>query len=462
MKSFKLKMTTLIVILPLVICIVIGMVTYLISSSILKDNVKQTLKVLTEEGVAPAEGEEWNPGVTKLQKDVDSGMSTLKTSILILSVIILIISVFIGLRVSGDFIKPISQINELLNKFASGDLTEVISNQTLSVQDETGDLARSLNTMQSFLKELIKTVKTETHEVAKSASVEELNVKELLVELEEVSATTEELSAGSEETAASAQEMNASTLEVMSSINSITEKTREGSETADEISKRAKNLKDAAMASRENALQIYSESKAELMNAIEQSKQVNQIDALSKTILSIISDTNLLAFNASIEAARAGEAGLGFAVVAEEIRNLAENSKASVAKIQKVSFNVLQSVENLSVNAMKLLEFINNNVLKDYEALVNTSELYDKDAYLVDQLVNDLSITAENVAATMEHILKAINEVSDATNEEAAGAGLIAEKTGIVSEKAGTLARHAKKTKENADTLVQAVSKFKV
>lgn len=419
-------------------------------------------KQLKYVGYAPVKNANWYLVVTAARGDILSGLDTLKASILIFTVIFLIMFVTIGAYISGKIAKPIVALTKILDQIASGDLTVGIPKKILKIKDETGKLANSLYKMQNSVKNLITTVKNESSEVDTGASKEQENVSELLKQIEEVSATTEEMSAGSEETAASAQEMNASSSEIMDAINSIAGKAQDGSSTANAISKRAKELKDNSIESKNAAKQIFTEAERALNEAIEQSTQVDQINTLSNAILEITAQTNLLALNASIEAARAGEAGKGFAVVADEIRNLAENSKASVSQIQKVTEIVVSCVKNLSDNSRKLLEFMKNKVLSDYDGFVSSSEQYDSDAVAIDRLVTDLSATTEELTAAMENVVKAINEVSTATNEGAEGASHISEKVTVVTDEAGRVLQSAKKTKESSGNLINAVSKFTI
>ncbi len=419
-------------------------------------------KTVIYTGFAPVNNNNWFVVITVPMNEILSGLSTMKTLIVLWSLIMLAIFVVVGIFVAGFISKPIAIITNNLNQMSTGDLSVEIFSKVLKVKDETGRLAKALHTMQNSFRGLIGSVQKEAGDVNDNASIEENTVKDLLRELEEVSATTQELSASAEETAASAQEMNASSAEIMQAIDAIAKKAQEGSNTANEISKRAEELRVSALDSKSIATGIYSDSEKILKKAIEQSKDVNQINNLSKAILEITSQTNLLALNASIEAARAGEAGKGFAVVAEEIRKLAENSNKTVNEIQKVTENVIFAVENLAGSSSKLLEFVDNKVIRDYEKFVSTSEQYSEDAVTVDNFVTDLSATTEELSASMENMIKAVNEVSTATNEAASGTGLIAEKTVVVTDKANTVSEYANKTKESSARLVEAISKYKV
>ncbi|MFA9466290.1 MAG: cache domain-containing protein [Velocimicrobium sp.] len=413
-------------------------------------------------GYAPVEDTNWFVVVSVPKNEILAGLDTMKVMIPLCALILLVICSIFSFILAGLIVKPIKVITSNLNKIASGDLSEHISEKHLKNRDETGSLANALLTMQSSMKDLITTIQYESSNIESSASLEENNMVDLLKEIEDVAATTQELAAGSQETAASSEEMNATSTEVMQEISSIAQRAQEGSTTATEISIRAKDLKEIALTSKTAAMKIYNESEGILKKAIEQSKGVEQINALTGAILGITSQTNLLALNASIEAARAGEAGKGFAVVAEEIRKLAENSNQTITEIQTVTKNVVESVENLSKSSEKLLYFMDEKVIADYDRFVSTSEQYNEDAIFVDGFVTDLSATTEEVAASMENMIKAIDEITISTNEAASGASIIAEKTANITGKANEALEIAGQTSTISTKLVNAIDKYNI
>lgn len=413
-------------------------------------------------GYSPVSGTNWFLAVTSPKDDILSGLGLLKSSTVVIAAIFLIISILFGFIISGLITKTIVIITNNLKSIASGDFSREIPQSLLKIKDETGSLARSVDTMQRSVRDVIKSVISEADDVSNCAKNEESKMASLLSKIEEVSATTEQLSAGMEETAASTQEMNAVSDEIEKAIESIAISAQDGSATANEISSRAKQLKEAAKESQKTALNVYHDTENLLNEAIKQSREVNQINALSEAILQITTQTNLLALNAAIEAARAGEAGKGFAVVADEIRKLAESSKNSVAEIQRVTNAVVESVENLSDNSMKILDFINDKVLKDYEYMVKISEKYNEDAEVVDNIVTGLSATTEELSSSIQGMMKTIDEISIATNEGAEGTSHIAQRSADISDEANGVMEYVDKTRESTGKLVKSVSIFKI
>ena len=151
--------------------------------------------------------------------------------------------------------------------------------------------------------------------------------------------------------------------------------------------------------------------------AIEKSQRVGEIDTLTDEILAISSQTNLLALNASSEASRAGAAGNGFAVVADEIRQLADNSREAVDKIREVTEDVVKNVVSLSHSSEKLLQFMNEKVMKDYQGMTELARMSQRDAAFYKDISGDLGTASIEMDQQMGDINESIAAVTDLVRE---------------------------------------------
>ncbi len=411
---------------------------------------------------APVEGTNWSFGITSPKSDVIGKVNEFTAIIIVVSLIFIVISIVLTVLIASSISKPIKIVSEHLQILSTGDFTQEVPIKMLKMNDEVGVLSKAMNSMQQSLGNLLRGVSNESSQVSQFLSQISHDMVELNRKIEEITATTEELSASTEETASATEEMNAASLEIESAIQSIAVKSQEGAATAGDMNDMGEAMKKSAINSKKTTIELYEKNKISMENAIEQSKTVNQINILSESILDIASQTNLLALNAAIEAARAGEAGKGFAVVADEIRSLAVNSKNTVARIQEVTSLILVAVNNLSSSAYEIMEFIDGKVLKDYDTLVDSSELYSNNSSKINDMVTDFSAASEEILVSIQSMVAALNQVASASTEGANGATSIAQSTTSIAHMSNEVSKTSEDAKEKSDLLIKAVLKFKV
>lgn len=416
------------------------------------EKINKSIDKLTD--FANSKAQDFYSNSSKVRKEVISTV----TIILFLSIVISTIIAFLIIKALTKSLNIIKlELDNLVDN--GGDLTQKIS---INSRDEIGQLANIINRFLENLRCIVVEV------ISSSSSLENIShevstaIHNLGIQTDETSSTVQQLAAGMEETSAATEQISASSIQIENAVEKMADKAQNGATSAGEISVRAIKLKDSALLSQKTANNIYFNTKAKLESAIEQSRVVEQINLLSNVILEITSKTNLLALNAAIEAARAGEAGKGFAVVADEIRKLAENSKSTVEEIQNITKQVVLSVENLMESSMGIMEFIENQVVKDYTELVNTGEQYSGDALFVDNIVTDFSASSQELNASIQGIIKAITDVAMTVNESSIGTLNIAERTSIIVEKAKIIQTQMETSNECVMQLKKAVEKFKV
>lgn len=381
---------------------------------------------------------------------------------LIISALSLILGSLILYRFGSYLSKNYTNLKAYFNALEMGSFNNKIDDRLILRKDEIGDIFRSISNMQNKVSQIINSIKSESEHIKSVSSILAEGAGDVYKHVEDISATTEQLSAGMEETAASTEEMNATSSSIEDEIVRVSEKAKNGQEVTSEIKHRAEGLKEVALSSQKNAIEIYENTNKNLRQSIKKAEAINEIKELSKAIMDITAQTNLLALNASIESARAGEAGKGFAVVAGEIAVLARNSKNAVTQIETITNDISLTVEEIVESSKKLLDFMDSKVIKDYNVLVSISEQYDTDANVIEDIVNEIKNSTAQLSESIAYMRKAIDEVTTASQEGSKGSSEIAEKSTSIYHKTNEVLEQANISKEIADHLYELVQFFQV
>ena len=374
----------------------------------------------------------------------------------------LVIGVVAARIISKNIADPLEESVGLLNAVADGDLTQELPVELADRRDEVGEMVASLEKMQGALRAFLKDV----HEEAERSVAMVHEVQELVGALndgaQDMSAVTEEMAAGMEETAASTSNLENLSDQISASVKSNADEAEKSEAYTNEVAERASKLKQDMDASSKKAQDVYHQTKDSVEEAIEAAKVVHNITLLTKDITDIAEQTNLLALNAAIEAARAGEAGRGFSVVADEVRKLAEQSQQTAEKIQSLTGRVTSSVSDLSEGANGLLQFMEQNIAKDYEAITKTADQYRADADYLRDFARKSSEASQGITNDVDTMNNAMTQIAKATQEEAQGNTQVAEKVTEVADKANQILEKVRESQEGADKLKEQVAKFKV
>lgn len=406
----------------------------------------------------------WILIITADQGEILSPVRAVNNYILLISIFMIVVFSLIGYSVTYRISRPIAILNEVVNKTANLDLmtNETIYENFKKRKDELGSMSISMSKMRYALKELVHQLLTLSEGVNTNAQSLKRIATEVGSYATESSASTQELAASMEEASASTEEVSSSTQEVEVAVQEIAVRTKAGSELSTEIKNRALQLRGDTLNSRSQAQTLYNQVKVELEKALDETKNISQINILAESILNIAQQTNLLSLNAAIEAARAGEAGKGFSVVADEIRKLAEQSSQTVGNIQETVEMVNTSVRNMTTSSQKLLGFMENQVNADYDTFIQMSEQYNDDAKLINGIMDDLTKAAESLSEVSNVITQAVNEVAKTTDEGAANVMRIAQQSEKIAMKVDEVEKAANKNLLNIETLNETLRKFKI
>lgn len=380
---------------------------------------------------------------------------------MLLFVVVMIFVVIVVLKtIANPAKKATKQLNSIIDKIQDneGDLTDRIA---VKSSDEVGQLVKGVNNFMAQLQNVMQTIQINSNSLNESASSIYDHIIESNQNATSISDTIEELAASMEEVSATVDTINSNSKELFDETKVIANEAYEGTGFVSEIKDRAQQVREETVASKETTSIMINNIKEVLESSIQESKSVEKIEELTKDILEISSQTNLLALNASIEAARAGEAGKGFAVVADEIRKLADSSRDTANNIQTISIAVTRSVEDLAQNANEMIQFINSDILTDYEKFVDIADQYHADADSVDKILFNFSEGAKKLSATMKDVTNAIHEIAVTVDESAKGISNAAENASLFVDTTQDIQKEVDSNRTIASTLQEEVNRFK-
>jgi len=368
---------------------------------------------------------DWTLAISIPADVINKPLADLRWLFILLTSVLVLFVVGVTFIMARKIIKPLEVLNNKARLVADGDLTVEIK---VVGRDESAQLADTFNIMVKNFKEIIMGIVNNSQQLAASA-------EELTASADAVSASTEQMASsvqqvsvglkqklnGVEATAESAKQVSMHMDKIITDIQKVTEgslKTSEKAAVGDNVVKKAIDQMQSVGAKVTEASNVVN-------NLGGKSDEIGQIVSL---ITNIASQTNLLALNAAIEAARAGEQGRGFAVVADEVRKLAEQSSDAAGKIRGLVDEIQQETSNAvqtmyagsnSVNDGILMVNSAGEAFKDILQGVNDFSLLTK---AVADVVREVSISTESIVVSVMDVANIPKEIAGNLEGVAAGA----------------------------------------
>jgi len=375
---------------------------------------------------------------------------------ILIFVIVVLVSVHLIVTPVKKSSKELGDMVDEVNN-AAADLTKRIS---VNQKDEIGSLVEGVNTFIEALQNVIAGIRDSSVHLNSAFAAVTDSVTSVNGNATDISAVMEELSATMEEVSATLANVNERVERAGQGMDCISEQSEHILHYASEMQDRATQLENTAVTNKDTTSTMIQEILSTLQQAIENSKSVAEVNALTDEILNISSQTNLLALNASIEAARAGEAGKGFAVVADEIRVLADSSRETAGNIQQINAKVVTAVEELVKNSENIVTYINENVLKDYDGFVDSGHKYRADADYINEVMTSFTDSVDHLRQTMNEVVENVNDVSSAVEQGAEGVANAAENTTQLVGEMETIMKEIDDSNQNISDLSTQTNRF--
>lgn len=388
----------------------------------------------------------------------ENGKQIIITSI-ITFIVVLILGVITAFITSRSIVNPIKTVMEQMQKITSGNL----NNDELHTdsKDELGQLIHATNGMNNSMRNIMLTISEVTATV--SAHSEELtqSANEVRSGTEQISTTMEELATGSESQANMTTDLSTMMKDYTEKIEQTTENTERATNESNQVlvlADEGTELMNASMKQMENIDSIVQDSVEKVQNLDEQSREISKLVVV---IQDIADQTNLLALNAAIEAARAGEQGRGFAVVADEVRKLAEQVGNSVTDISTIVGSIQNEINQVT-NSL-------NDEYKEVELGTNqirlTNEKFSTIQHSISEAVNSINFINTNmadIAASSQEMNSSIYEIAAISEQSAAGIEQTSASSQQTSSAMEEVAGSANELSKLAEELNGLVSNFKL
>jgi methyl-accepting chemotaxis protein len=394
------------------------------------------------------------------QNGVDLSMMIL----FIISGIAILIAACLAFFIPRTISNGINKINHALKKMATGDLTEMLNNNS---SDEIGSMTASYNEMQGYLSKLITQLKVSANQLSAASNQLAVAANQSSQSTEQVSTSSQQMAKGAQEQSTNAQNTSVSIEQLSSAIIQLARGSKEQfadvkkvvegiTEVSETMSKVASNANLAALAAKQAAdsAQTGTEKAGQTLSGMDKIKLSSgevarkiqelgthsaEIGKIVAVIDDIAAQTNLLALNAAIEAARAGDQGRGFAVVSDEVRKLAERTAAATKEIA----DLIGSVQKGVSETIKLTSGSTAAVSEGYEMAILAGKSLEqilKAASEVNTQIEEISNKAQQVNTDTNELVKVIDRVGRITEQNASATEQMTVNASQVSKAVETVA----------------------
>ncbi|NMB34415.1 MAG: methyl-accepting chemotaxis protein [Clostridium sp.] len=372
--------------------------------------------------------------------------------------VIFILAILISLIISMSILSPLSKLEALMQQAKDGNLNIFIDDK---FRDEISFLGSHFNEMLNNIRNLVSRVSNSSQQVLKSAGDVTGLSSTYLNSYEQVALSMAQIAQGASEQAENSQDTVAFVNKLSDDINKVEDNVKSTVEIVEHTKTLSENAMVAVDSLNKKSLQtgLVSEKIFDNINIL--NTDMKQIERVIKFIGSISEQTNLLALNATIEAARAGEAGRGFAIVADHIRKLAEQTREALNSISTVIRDIQEKTKVTASSANETQIIIKQQL----EAVGHTDNSFKAILKAMDEIITYMGKYSESVNAILksrEETLDAINNISAVSQETAATVEEVAATTQDQITGIEELTKQSKLLNRMAQELNESISIFKL
>lgn len=408
---------------------------------------------------APVEGTQWMLSMCVPTSEIEEELINLVLSQFIIAILAIGIGILLSLVIKIWLGKRIKRIRNVATELSKNNLTY---RQEEKGNDELSEVVRVLNESVDNLQTMICNVSDSSKRLLESNETTDMMIQEIFEQINVAAESVHNISSNMQSSSAALVEVNHKTEYVDTTMKNAVHTAEKGLVLAEEIEHDAATMYDEAIVLKNNIDEKFTECGENLKKAISEVNVIENVFTIADSILNIADETSLLALNASIEAARAGEHGAGFAVVANQVSRLAEQSSKEVGKIQNDIGLVIKAVNELKLYSEKLLSVFEVEVSTNVKQMISVVNSYKSSGVEIKAMAEDFSEASKHTSQLIGEVNGAITALSVAISDVTNASNSISDTMSGITKSSKTVEELSKQSTEVANLLDSNVNKFKV
>jgi methyl-accepting chemotaxis protein len=383
---------------------------------------------------------------------------SLRSTIIFIGVICLIFAVFVSFIIALSISTPLNKMVYLMEEAEKGNLSiEIVDDR----HDEVAKISSSFNEMIASIRVLAKQVNISAHNVLSRAENIKASSEQTYSASEQIAVTMQQIAKGALEQANEAAESASNMNNLSEKINLVGNEMSNVSKRVGAARKLSENALETVKSLNDKALLTKSVSQKIIKDIKDLNADMKQIKSIINVIVGISEQTNLLSLNASIEAARAGQAGRGFAIVADEVKKLAEQSKEATVTISNIIADIQKKTEGIASIANDA-----GTIIEQQTDAVNETDSAFKTIFnemgQISKRFDDMTNSIREILLSKDKTLESIEQISAVSQQAAAAIEEVSASTEEQMASSEELSNLSRNLNQMAYELTAAVSKFKI
>lgn len=403
----------------------------------------------------------WTLALTAAENKILSDLNILKKYSIYIGLGAFVFALIVIYIISREITAPIISLVDIIKKTSEGKLGLKVKKKFLERNDEIGTLSHSIENMITNLNQMVSSISAVSEHLSEASHELHDSSEEISDSAEGIGNSTHQMAAAMEEQSAQVDETRDNIIELSREIKNIEGKSINMENQSQSVVKNIKTGNSSINNSIKEIQNVREKSNKVETTVNQLGKSSDKIGDIINLISSISSQTNLLALNAAIEAARAGEAGRGFSVVADEIRDLAEESSQATEEIAKLINDIQEGVENTVGNMDDTRKAVKNSV----QAIENSKNSFaeiDKAAFELKSLIDQISTAALKMGENSDKVQNSIKDIAEVSEYTASSAEEIAASSQEQSSATHEITEATSDLAAMSQELLQSINHFQI